>query len=589
MTGSLQQVLGNLMLNFKFAYTDGGFELISTNPTNSYDDQGNMVGDDFIYYYTPAAYYGGGMLDYFTNRNTLNLSLNGNYFAEDVMGGDHEIRFGVDYYTATTTSQSVYPNQRTIFSWDRTDPNYYKEIWWIPNTMYDVGFKRTSFYVSDTATFGKLTANIGLRYDKEEGSHNAATAKGLTLNGTPIYTGYLGDKTAAAGTAAAAFETISPRLSFTYDISGDGKNVVKLALARYGSQSGNSIASHTWALSWRGIGVYWADDGDNVVEMGEFSQDMADWYWWDVDTVNPYGVTSSNTYASDLNSPILDELSLSFEKELAEDFGMNLTVFYKKKHNLLWLGTDGEYKGIMADGSIEDASNWYEAGTYTFDSGKQKTWYSRYNVPVAYQMANFKKNYNQYMAMQLVLSKKFSNKWMFDASFTYQDWVAKRFKSEYYDQTNYDYYNEGVVAPEAGGSGVQGIFVNARWMFKLSGLYQLPWGINITGVLNAREGYVIPYFENFQRPAGLGWTKFYEPGKKMGDDRLPTFWMLNLGLEKTFKVSDTVTATLFIDGYNITNNSTTLKVENTLGTSATDDILRVLNPAVFQFGFRVNF
>jgi len=59
------------------------------------------------------------------------------------------------------------------------------------------------------------------------------------------------------------------------------------------------------------------------------------------------------------------------------------------------------------------------------------------------------------------------------------------------------------------------------------------------------EGYVIPYYEEFSRPGGLSWSKIYEPGKKIGDNRLPTFWMLNVGLEKTFKVSDTVTTTLF--------------------------------------------
>jgi len=46
---------------------------------------------------------------------------------------------------------------------------------------------------------------------------------------------------------------------------------------------------------------------------------------------------------------------------------------------------------------------------------------------------------------------------------------------------------------------------------------------------------------------------------------------------------------LFVDGYNLTNNTTTLKVNARLGTSATDEILRILNPGIFQFGIRVNF
>ena len=80
----------------------------------------------------------------------------------------------------------------------------------------------------------------------------------------------------------------------------------------------------------------------------------------------------------------------------------------------------------------------------------------------------------------------------------------------------------------------------------------------------------------------------YEGGKKFGDDRLPTFSILNLGLEKVFKISDNTTATLFLDWYNVTNKQATLKVENTIGPNK-DDVLMVTNPGNFQFGFRLNF
>ena len=58
----------------------------------------------------------------------MNLSLDGNYFAEGVLGGDHEIRFGVDFYNADTTSQTLYPNHRALFIYDRNNPGGYKEI-----------------------------------------------------------------------------------------------------------------------------------------------------------------------------------------------------------------------------------------------------------------------------------------------------------------------------------------------------------------------------------------------------------------------------------------------------------------------------
>jgi hypothetical protein len=157
------------------------------------------------------------------------------------------------------------------------------------------------------------------------------------------------------------------------------------------------------------------------------------------------------------------------------------------------------------------------------------------------------------------------------------------------DLTNYDYFNEAVNAPAVqGSSGLSGIYVNARWQVKASGLYQLPWGINVTGVFQAREGYVLPYHESLNR-SGIGWTNMYRPGEKFGDNRLPTFWMLSMGLEKTFKISENASATIFVDGYNITNNNTTLLVETDYSADNFDQPLRILNPGIFQFGVRVSF
>jgi outer membrane receptor protein involved in Fe transport len=45
-----------------------------------------------------------------------------------------------------------------------------------------VGFKRISAYIQDTITWGKLTASIGIRYDKESGNVHPLTQ--------PYYTWY---------------------------------------------------------------------------------------------------------------------------------------------------------------------------------------------------------------------------------------------------------------------------------------------------------------------------------------------------------------------------------------------------------------
>jgi hypothetical protein len=595
----LQHVMGNLMLNGRFAYTDGGF-VLDPRGGEIVDFNGIDVnaGGEWEYIYIPRLYLG-NMYHYITNRNTIDLSLDGNYFAEGVLGGDHEIRFGVDYYTGDTTTTSLYPNNRICFTLYQDWPSAYQAVWLIPNTVLDVTFNRISFYASDTAQWGKLTVSLGARYDKETGIINSTVnpafqwwEPGSVHHGANPFPTLLGNMTQVAGDSPMSYDVISPRLSLSYDITGDGKNVVKLTAARYGSQSGNALTTR-YAYAPREIDLYWYDTNFDLVPQWD-EVNFGYIAWTNTGRIDYTTGWRRNEADSGFNSPLLDELSLTFEKALGEDIAVSLSGFYKKHHNLV------RVIGILSDGRLEtEAGNWYYGGEYTFSDGSTTPYYLRHERASNFYYTNYDSNtYERYLAAVLQFSKKFSNKWMLDASFTYADWKAYYSKDDYGwstssdvgagDLTNYDYFNGAVVAPAvSGSSGLSGIYVNARWQVKLSGLYQLPWGINITAVLQAREGYVLPYHESY-RKSGI-WTNMYLASEKFGDNRLPAFWMLNLGLEKTFKVSETATATVFIDGYNITNNSTTLLVETDYNASNFDQPLRILSPGIFQFGFRLSF
>lgn len=591
-----QHVLGDLLLQFKAIYTDGGFFL---NPGGNEVIGDRAEGEDWWVYYRPSQYWDGSIIDYGTNRNQLNVLLYGNYFAEDVLGGDHEIKFGVDFVNADTTSYTYYPNERILYRY--TDFGYDFDVLEFNTTMkFDVNFKRYSAFISDAATFGRLTLGLGLRYDQEQGAHNEASVSGITLDGTPAYADYLGALSAPARAIDAKWKVFSPRLSLAYDLTGDGKNVVKLALARYGSQMGNYTAQFLWTVGVRYIAVPWVDaNGNGGPDIGEFTEvPPADALWYGgFDRTDPYATESSNRFDPDYNSPLTDELTLTYEREITSDFAASLSLFYKKRHRLV------RDVGIMADGSLETDDNWYLAGE---DPNLGQPYYERHEIPIATYRTNGEKSYTRYLAASLVLKKRFSQKWMMDASFTYADWRQFNDKSEWnyifnsatdplittsyggFDLTNFDYYNEGVVAPEASGSGLSDIFVNSRWMVKIAGLYQLPFEINLSAVFQAREGYVVPYYADFDRGSGIGATDMFEGGKKFGDDRLPAFWILNLGLEKVISIWEKARVAFHIDAYNVTNNATILK-KNPLITGTTDQIQRMLNPTVFQFGIRFEF
>jgi hypothetical protein len=590
--GGLSHVFGDLMLNVKAVYTDGGFVLdprgANVNPATGHNEGNDLLVTDWSTWYNAFDHY-------ITNRNSIDVAFDGNYFLEGALGGDHEIRFGVDYFTATTTTQDLYANQRYLIAY--TGYPQYNMFYAVSDYKFDVGFKRISAYLQDTITWGKLTASFGLRYDKETGNVNPITQPAFTWHepGSPHHGEQLWPSWNTAleiknkFTPDAAWSLLSPRISFTYDITGDGKNVVKISAARYMGQSGNTIAG-VYA-PFRAALISWIDNGDSRITYDEIGPVLNNAGFLSQDPVT--GLNRIQ-FADDYNTALLDELVLKFEKAVTEDLAVSLTGFYKKRSKInVDYASSGRFanvgKTIKSNGQVEGKENWVRV-TDTAVAGTQVPTWNQLDTGIGTYLYNKEKAYDTYLGLQFVLNKKLSHRWMANLSFTYQDWKRHRFADEELDLNNFDFYNGGQMAESTSGSGLTDVFVSSKWMVKLTGMYQLPYGISLTTFFQAREGNPQPF--RTTRTLNQGTVNLYEGNSKLGDRRLPTFWMLNLGLEKTFKVTDLVTATLAIDWYNATNNQIELKHNLTVGATIDPGEPQPVmwsNAGLFQFGIRVNF
>ncbi len=100
-----------------------------------------------------------------------------------------------------------------------------------------------------------------------------------------------------------------------------------------------------------------------------------------------------------------------------------------------------------------------------------------------------------------------------------------------------------------------------RWMAKLSGLYQLPLGFNVSGTFNAREGWSVPHYftlYDYDAPnytAGYGNTIYTQP---QTDDALPTFYNVTLRLEKKINIG-TGRLYLMADIFNLLNSNMAIR------------------------------
>ncbi len=561
----IEQMAGNLYLDAKFLYLDNSFFL---HPR----EQAEGMPMTLSYY--PEFYVTGSLDDYGTTRKNYNGVLTGNYFAEEILGGDHEIKFGVDVMTSTVNSYDYYEGNayRYYYGPDETMPN--GEYWEI-DVRRDVNInywmRRFSFFVQDTATYGRLTINLGLRYDNE-----TSQVKDQAVPASPFLPDLLPALEITKLDPGISWAVFSPRINFIYDLRGNGKDVLKLSLARYGSQEGFGMADFLNPMGWSGIGVVWQDDGDGIVTNDELwgfdgdgnlaapTADTILWAWG-TNVDNPTDITPANRIDPKFNSVLLDELTFSYEKEIITDFAARLEFFYKKSHRNIW------DRAMDLDGTLEERSNYYDAGTEP-ETG-QTIWGSIDDYYYEYR-TNYKNRYSKYLAGQIVLTKRLSKRWMLDTSFTLSDWKYY-YKDEYIDPHNVSYYDKAVSSS-----------MNSTWQFKFSGLYQLPFGVNLSAVFRAREGYVRDTYVREYRP-NIGTQSFYDGPR--GDNRLPTFYELDFRLEKVFTLSTTSRVVFAVDAFNALNSAHVLAQQNLITSDIFNRTTQILNPRVFRFGIRFEF
>jgi len=199
-----------------------------------------------------------------------------------------------------------------------------------------------------------------------------------------------------------------------------------------------------------------------------------------------------------------------------------------------------------------------------------------------------------YNGVELTLRKRMSNRWMGNFSFAYNDAVDYwRSGAAYEDPTCV--VGSGVTttfcppsqqfAPESGGSGIDNIFTNAKWLVKAFGQYQLPWDIGVAANYQARQGY--PFAQSIVTPtranrAGQA-TVLLEP---LGDTRFDNFQILDLRVERAFTFGTTRLIPA-MDIFNLSNGNTVLARRRNQNAGNANFVSGIVAPRVIRFGVRV--
>lgn len=500
-------------------------------------------------------------------RPQTELRADANYFLTHLLGGDHATKFGVGYrYNPVGFTAVRGGRARARF---RNGVPVEADLYRDSNT--EASLKQMYGYLQDSYTRGKLTVNAGVRFDFQD---DEALPSSVPAN--PIIPDLLPAVEFSGADSGVSFFDVSPRLGVTYNLTGDGRTILKGNYAIYWgtgittAASVNPVSEVTLRFPWNDL------NGDRFVQRDELDLTRRLSLTGNYDPANPASPRSSTTVDPNLKNDRTTEFSVGLERELMANFGVGASYIYREYP---------DYENFTITPGVNSAD--YVPVTFTApctspactDPSYTVTYYQ---LPYPRPGGGFRRNADRtrkYQGLELTARKRFSDRWMLNASANFQ---STRY---FYGGPDVAYQDPTDVAML---DGAQTGTANAKWLGKVTGLYVLPWyDIGVSGFFNMRQGYPFNrYLLSPSRAGGIGTANV--DIDRWGDVRYDTFSQLDMRVEKQFAFGRTKWAVAF-DVFNVMNSNVVLAREDQMNSTRANFVEEVLAPRVARIGLRLNF
>ena len=511
---------------------------------------------------------------------------------------DHELKWGFEYRNTPATSITSWPGNQTF-------GNFYDGSALAALTRDAVprfGSKYKDLYLGDTILLGNMTVNVGARYDWQSATNFAST-----VLANPLVPDILPQVNYGGDSKSLEWNGLAPKIGMTYAFGKDKKTLVRASYNKYINQLGSSDAGEAnpfYRVQY--LYYYWDDlNGDRTVQRNEIDFNSGLYSWANIDPNNPAAGFSPARLDYGMKPPKTDEFIGGIQYEMLPGFALSANYTYRKSTDYTWF----QFEKTRGAGDYYTSADYVLAGnrTGTLPNGQAYsvpyyTLKSGVPVPVFYVYTN-RKDYSQtYQDLELSATKRMANNWMMRANLTLSDWKQHVGPGAIVDPSpllgnstnSFDSCSVCNGSTVGSGGGIGSTFMNSKWAYSITGVYQLPWQVSLGAAFNGRQGYVIPYYVQF-RDKKEGTQKKLMVSPEFDSFRLPNIANLDLRAAKDFKMTRGVVLNVSLDAFNVLNQHTVLD-RNTLldvGADGTDPlynrITTLMSPRVIRLGARVRF
>jgi hypothetical protein len=464
-----------------------------------------------------------------------NVSASLTWFARD-FAGDHNIRIAADFLKGgnrlTGSSRGEYGDYLLRFS---NGAPFQIQIYNNPvrGEQLDRYFSTS---VTDRWTVNsRLTVSLGVRMALDQAY---VPAQSREAGSFPT----LWPAASFPRIDVATWNTIVPRLHASYDVTGDRKTVIKTGYGRFAALRGSSEAAYVNQLARSAMTFRWRDSNANRdYDAGEVNLDRSGPDFVSAD----FGLTAG-VLNLDERPTMTDEVTLSLERELYTGVAARLTSIYARDTNVVQVVNPlVPYEAYTIPVTSPDPGPDGVVGNAD-DPGTIVTYWE---YPVSYRgllgttRVNDRRRDRSFKSVEVAVSRRLSNRWQAMGSFSLTE----------------------IDDPAPTANPNQEIFGannTTEWTAKLSGSYQLPYGL--LGSVN----YILQQGAAWQRTAllrgGLTIPTIVVPMERLGARRLDNIHLLDGRIRKAFRFAGQQVA-VGLDVFNLLNVNTITAVSNQSG------------------------